>query len=355
MKPSTRARAPAADRGITVIEKSPTGIAGLDEITYGGLPKGRPTLLCGAAGCGKTLFSMTFLYNGAVRYDEPGVFIAFEERPEELIKNVGSLQYDIQDLIDDKKLAIDYVHIDPNQIDESGEYDLEGLFIRLGFAIDALGAKRVVIDTVETLFGGLQNEMVLRSELRRLFEWLKDKGVSAVITAERGDGTLTRYGLEEYVADCVVLLDHRVNDQMSTRRLRVVKYRGTLHGTDEYPFLIGARGISVLPITSLGLAHRASQNVISSGIDGFDALLGGGFYASSTILVSGLAGTGKSTFAAHFVAAACARNERALYVALEQSPDEFLRNTKTVGLALTPFARRGLLRFHALRPTAHGL
>jgi circadian clock protein KaiC len=233
MKSDTRAK--AAYRSVPVIEKSPTGIVGLDEITYGGLPKGRPTLLCGSAGCGKTLFSMTFLYNGAVKYGEPGVFIAFEERPEELIKNVGSLRYDVQTLMDEKKLAIDYVHIDPNQIDESGEYDLEGLFIRLGFAIDSVGAKRVVIDTVETLFGGLKNQLVLRSELRRLFNWLKEKGVTAIITGERGDGSLTRYGLEEYVADCVILLDNRVEDQLSTRRLRLVKYRGSAHGTNEYP------------------------------------------------------------------------------------------------------------------------
>ena len=251
-----KARAKAGS--LPTIGKSPTGIRGLDEVTQGGLPEGRPTLLCGSAGCGKTLFGMTFLYNGAVEYDEPGVFIAFEEQPEDLIKNVGSLSYDIEKLIAEKKLAIDHVQLDRTQIDESGEYDLEGLFIRLGFAIDSIGAKRVVMDTIETLFGGLENEQVLRSELRRLFEWLKDKGVTAIITGERGDGTLTRYGLEEYVADCVILLDNRVHDQLSTRRLRIVKYRGSAHGTNEYPFIIDEQGITVMPITSSGLAHEVS-------------------------------------------------------------------------------------------------
>src|SRR5215212_933069 len=356
MKPSTRARAPAADRGMLVIEKSPTGIAGLDEITYGGLPKGRPTLLCGAAGCGKTLFAMTFLYNGAVHYDEPGVFIAFEERPEELIKNVGSLQYDVQDLIDDKKLAIDYVHIDPNQIDESGEYDLEGLFIRLAFAIDAVGAKRVVIDTVETLFGGLQNQMVLRSELRRLFEWLKDKGVTAIITAERGDGALTRYGLEEYVADCVILLDNRVQEQLSTRRLRLIKYRGSAHGTNEYPFIIDEKGITVMPITSSGLAHDASEERVSSGIPDLDAMLEGkGYYKGASILVSGMPGSGKSTAAAHFANSICVSGKRCIYFAMEESPQQIVRNMRSVGLDLDKWVDKKLLKFSARRPNLYGL
>jgi circadian clock protein KaiC len=349
-------KANAAYLGLPVIEKSPTGIAGLDEITYGGLPKGRPTLLCGSAGCGKTLFSMTFLYNGAIQYDEPGIFIAFEERPEELVKNVGSLKYDVQKLIDEKKLAIDYVHIDPNQIDESGEYDLEGLFIRLGFAIDSLGAKRVVIDTVETLFGGLRNQLVLRSELRRLFEWLKEKGVTAIITAERGDGTLTRYGLEEYVADCVILLDNRVQDQLSTRRLRLVKYRGSAHGTNEYPFIIDEQGITVMPITSSGLAHDASLERVSSGIPDLDAMLEGkGYYKGASILVSGMPGSGKSTAAAHFANAICASGKRCIYFAMEESPQQIVRNMRSVGLDLDKWVDKKLLKFSARRPNLYGL
>ncbi len=264
MKADVKAR--ARSREPTPIAKSPTGIAGLDEVTFGGLPAGRPTLLCGSAGCGKTLFGMTFLYSGAVEFNEPGVFMAFEENPKDLIQNVRSLNYDIEKLIADKMLVIDHVHIDRNEIAESGEYDLEGLFIRLGFSIDSIGAKRVVIDTIETLFGGLENQQVLRSELRRLFEWLKHKGVTAIITGERGEGTLTRYGLEEYVADCVILLDNRIQDQLSIRRLRIVKYRGSAHGTNEYPFIIDEQGITVMPITSSGLAHDASTERVSSGI-----------------------------------------------------------------------------------------
>jgi circadian clock protein KaiC len=313
-------------------------------------------LLCGSAGCGKTLFSMTFLYNGAIHFDEPGVFIAFEERPEELIKNVGSLQYDVQKLIDEKKLAIDYVHIDPSQIDESGEYDLEGLFIRLGFAIDSIGAKRVVIDTIETLFGGLQNQLVLRSELRRMFEWLKDKGVTAIITGERGDGTLTRYGLEEYVADCVILLDNRVQDQLSTRRLRLVKYRGSAHGTNEYPFIIDEQGITVMPITSSGLAHSASVERVSSGIPDLDAMLEGkGYYKGASILVSGMPGSGKSTAAAHFANSICASGNRCIYFAMEESPQQIIRNMRSVGLNLDKWVDNKLLKFSARRPNLYGL
>ncbi|MFY9841299.1 MAG: circadian clock protein KaiC, partial [Xanthobacteraceae bacterium] len=285
MKADSKTR--AAFRELPVIGKSRTGIDGLDEVTYGGLPKGRPTLLCGSAGCGKTLFGMTFLYNGAVEYNEPGVFLAFEERPEDLIKNVGSLNYDVEKLISEKKLAIDHVQIERTKIAESGEYDLEGLFIRLGYAIDSIGAKRVVVDTIETLFSGLENEQLLRSELRRLFEWLKEKGVTAIITGERGEGTLTRYGLEEYVADCVILLDNRVHDQLTTRRLRIVKYRGSAHGTNEYPFIIDEQGVTVMPITSSGLAHEAATERVSSGVPDLDQMLEGkGYYKGSSILVS---------------------------------------------------------------------
>jgi circadian clock protein KaiC len=347
---------PAASPPLPAVEKSLTGIIGLDEVTYGGLPKGRPTLLCGFAGCGKTLFGMTFLYNGAVDYDEPGVFIAFEEQPEDLIKNVGSLNYDIEKLIAEKKLAVDHIHIDPNEIAESGDYDLEGLFIRLGFAIDNIGAKRVVIDTIETLFGGLKNELILRSELRRLFEWLKEKGVTAIITGERGESTLTRYGLEEYVADCVILLDNRVHDQLSTRRLRIVKYRGSAHGTNEYPFIIDEQGITVMPITSSGLAHGASIKRVSSGIPDLDAMLEGkGYFEGSSILVSGMAGSGKSTVAAHFLDSMCASGKRCIYFAMEESQQQITRNMRSVGLDLQKWADKGLLKFSARRPNLFGL
>src|ERR1043165_3934511 len=241
------------DKQVKLLPKSPTGIPGMDEITGGGLPKGRPTLVAGAAGCGKTLFAIEFLVNGAIQYDEPGVFMAFEENADELAQNVASLGFDLKKLSKQKKLIIDYVRVERSEIEETGDYDLEGLFIRLGHAIDSIGAKRVVLDTIEVLFSALSNQGILRAELQRLFRWLKDKGVSAFITAERGERTMTRFGLEEYVADCVILLDHRVTEEVSTRRLRVVKYRGSVHGTNEYPFLIGKHGISVLPITSLTL------------------------------------------------------------------------------------------------------
>jgi circadian clock protein KaiC len=343
-------------RDLPVIAKSPTGIDGLDEVTFGGLPQGRPTLLCGAAGCGKTLFAMTFLYNGAVAFNEPGVFIAFEEQPEDLIKNVGSLSYDIERLIEQNKIVVDHIHLDRNEIEEAGDYDLDGLFIRIGFAIDSIGAKRVVIDTIETLFGGLDNQAVLRSELRRLFEWLKSKGVTAIITGERGDGTLTRYGLEEYVADCVILLDNRVHDQLSTRRLRVVKYRGTAHGTNEYPFIIDQEGITVMPITSSGLAHDAWTERVSTGIADLDDMLEGqGYYKGSSILVSGMAGSGKSTVSAHFANSICQAGQCCIYFALEESPQQIVRNMRSVGLDLQQWVDRGLLRFSARRPNLYGL
>lgn len=349
-------KAQARESRLPTIDKAATGINGLDEITYGGLPKGRPTLLCGSAGCGKTLFSMTFLYNGATQFNEPGVFIAFEEQPDDLAKNVGSLSYDIQTLIDQKRLAVDHIHIDRNEIEESGDYDLDGLFIRLGFAIDSVKAKRVVIDTIETLFGGFSNEAVLRSELRRLFEWLKEKGVTAIITGERGDGQLTRYGLEEYVADCVILLDNRVQEQLSTRRLRIVKYRGSAHGTNEYPFIIDEQGITVMPVTSAGLGHDASTERVSSGIPDLDVMLEGkGYYKGSSILISGMAGSGKSTTAAHFANEVCSRGERCIYFAMEESPAQIMRNMTSIGLNLQQWVDKGLLRFSARRPNLYGL
>lgn len=313
-------------------------------------------MICGSAGCGKTLLAVEFLVRGATQYDEPGVLIAFEETEKDLKENVASLGYDLAQLSERKKLFIDYVHIERSEIEETGEYDLEGLFIRLGHAIDSIGAKRVVLDTVEAIFAGLPNPAILRAELRRLFRWLKDKRVTAIITGERGDVTLTRHGLEEYVSDCVILLDHRVKEQNSTRRLRVVKYRGTTHGTNEYPFLIDERGISVLPITSLGLEHRVSSERVSSGVARLDNMLGGkGYYRGSSVLVSGTAGTGKSSLAAHLIDAACRRGERCLYFATEEGPDQIVRNMRSIGVDLGSWVKKGLLRFDSTRPTFYGL
>src|SRR3984957_10682461 len=340
----------------TLLPKCPTGIQGLDEITGGGLPRGRPTLICGGPGCGKTLLSLEFLVRGATVFNEPGVFMAFEETEEDLTKNVASLGFDLKDLIARKKMMIDYVHLERSEIEESGEFDLEGLFVRLNHAIDSIGAKRVVLDTLEALFASLPNEAVLRAELRRLFRWLKDKGVTAVITAERGREQLTRNGLEEYVSDCVILLDHRVHDQIATRHLRVVKYRGALHGTNEFPFLIGADGISVLPITSLGLNHKISRERIATGIPRLDAMLGGrGFFRGSSILLTGTPGTGKTIIAANFAQAACRRGERTLFFSFEESPNQIIRNMRSIGLRLEPLVKRGLLRFHSARPSLYGL
>ncbi|HEX6715546.1 MAG TPA: circadian clock protein KaiC [Pyrinomonadaceae bacterium] len=338
------------------LQKERTGIPGFDEITCGGLPAGRPTLICGSAGAGKTLFAMEFLVRGATLYNEPGVFMSFEESDKELATNVASLGFDVDQLVADKKLWLDYVFIERSEIEETGEYDLEALFLRLGHAIDSIGARRVVLDTLEVLFSALPNEAIIRAELRRLFRWLKEKGVTAVITCERGEGTLTRYGLEEYVADCVIVLDHRVQNQISTRRLRIVKYRGTSHGTNEYPFFIDEKGFSVLPITSLGLTHKAPTERVSTGIQRLDTMLDGrGFYRGSSILVSGTAGTGKSTLGVHFVEAACARGERALFFAFEESQDQIIRNMRSVGIELERFVKKGLLKFHNSRPSAWGL
>ncbi|MBP1674947.1 MAG: KaiC 1 [Bacteroidetes bacterium] len=336
--------------------KSPTGIQGFDEITGGGLPTGRPTLVCGGAGCGKTLFGMEFLVRGATQFNEPGVFMSFEETNEELIKNVASLGFDLEDLIKHKKIVLDHVHVERSEIEETGEYDLEGLFIRLNYAIDSIGAKRVVLDTIESLFAGLPNQLILRAELRRLFRWLKEKGVTAIITGERGGETLTRQGLEEYVSDCVIMLDHRVTEQASTRRLRVVKYRGSMHGTNEYPFLIDENGFSVLPVTSLGLGHIVSNKRISSGIAALDKMLEGkGYYRGSTVLISGTAGVGKTSVAAHFAEAACKRGERVLYFCFEESPNQLMRNMRSIGIKLEPWVEKGLLQFQATRPTFYGL
>lgn len=338
------------------ISKSLTGIDGFDDLTLGGVPTGRPTLVCGSAGCGKTLFATTFLIHGARDYDEPGVFVTFEERPGDIVDNVASLGFALNKLVDDQKIAFEYVALDRSELEEAGDYDLEGLFLRLEAAIDSVGAKRVVLDTIESLFSVFSNEAILRAEIRRLFDWLKDKRMTTVITAERGDGTLTRQGLEEYVSDCVILLDHRVQNQVSTRRLRIVKYRGTAHGTNEYPFLIDQDGFSVLPVSSLGLNHKVFEDRISSGIADLDEMLaGGGFHRASSVLISGVAGSGKSSVAASFADAACAAGERALLFSFEESADQSVRNMKSLGIDLGRWIKSDKLRFIATRPTFYSL
>src|SRR5579859_1166281 len=338
------------------LEKSLTGIAGFDEITKGGVPKGRPTIVCGGPGCGKTMFALEFLVRGAMQYDEPGVLMTFEETAEEMTKNVASLGFNLRDLETRKKLYMDYVRIEPTEIQETGEYDLEGLFVRLQHAVDSVGAKRVVLDTLEAVFSGFANTGLLRAEIRRLFRWLKDRGLTTVVTAEKGEGTLTRYGLEEYVSDCVVFLDHRVRDQVSTRRMRVIKYRGSSHGADEYPFLIDEQGLSVLPVSAMKLNHAAFDERVSSGIADLDAMLEGkGFYRGSSILVSGTSGSGKSSTAAHFAAQSCREGKRCLYVAFEESPTQAARNMRSIGIDLEKHIKEGLLRFEAWRPTQNGL
>ncbi len=339
-----------------MLPKSPTHIEGLDEITGGGLPKGRPTLVCGGAGCGKTLLAMEFLVRGAIQQHEPGVFISFEETEKELAENAASLGFDLKDLSARKKIRVVHMNIERAEKGQIGETDLKGLFVRIHDAIESIGAKRVVLDTLESLFSTLPNDQILRIELGRLFRWLKMKGVTTIVTAERGEGSLTRQGMEEYVSDCVILLDHRVNDQSSIRRLRIVKYRGSTHGTNEYPFLIDEDGFSVLPVTSLGLNYSSSRERISTGIPRLDTMLTGkGYFRSSTVLVSGTAGTGKTSIAAHFVQSACKRKEKTLFFTFEESPGQLVRNMRSIGIDLEPWIKKGLLQFHATRPTLYGL
>ncbi|WP_343585989.1 circadian clock protein KaiC [Flavobacterium sp.] len=339
-----------------IFPKTPTGVDGLDEITEGGFPQGRPTLICGGAGCGKTLLSMQFLIKGITEHNEPGVFMSFEEPSDDLTLNVKSLGFDLEQLKKDKKLVVDHVRVERSEIEEAGEYDLDGLFIRLGHAIDSIKATRVVLDTIESLFAGLDNQAILRAELRRLFHWLKTKGVTAVITGERGEATLTRQGLEEYVSDCVIVLDHRVIEQVSTRRLRIVKYRGSTHGTNEYPFLIDEDGISVLPITSLKLDNEVSSDIISTGVPGLNEMFySGGFYRGSNILVSGTAGTAKTTVACYFANEQCEKNERTIYFAFEESPHQLVRNMKSIGIDLEKHIKKGILQIHSSRPSLNGL
>ena len=345
-----------SDAKLTPLRKAPTGIQGLDEITHGGLPRGRTTIVCGGPGCGKTMLGIEFLVRGALEFNEPGVIMAFEETPQDMARNVASLGFDIQDLADKKKLFLDYVYVEPSQIQETGEYDLEGLFIRLQNAVNTVGAKRIMLDTVEALFGGFSNPGVLRAEFRRLFRWLKDHRLTTIVTAERGEGTLTRQGLEEYVSDCVILLDHRINDQISARRLRIVKYRGTRHGADEYPFLIDERGMSILPLTVLQLQHDASTERISSGVPDLDDMLEGkGYFRGSSILFSGTAGSGKTTLAASFIDAACRRGERCLYIGFEESRSQVERNMQSIGIDLKKWTKKALLFHDAWRPTQFGI
>jgi circadian clock protein KaiC len=336
------------------LAKAPTGIAGLDDLTSGGLLRGRPTLICGSAGCGKTVLGLEFLVRGATQFGEPGAIFTFEETSEELVANVASFGFDLAGLIEENKIVVDHVMVDHSNAEETGAYDLDGLFIRLAYAIDKIGAKRVLLDTIETLFVGLANKDILRSELRRLFRWLKDKGVTAVVTAERGESALTRNGLEEYLSDCVILLDLRVQEQVATRRLRVVKYRGARHGTDEFPFFIGETGMAVLPAATLHLVHQASDQRISSGNSELDLMLGGGYYRGSSILVSGSAGSGKTSVAAH-LAATCSRGERTLYFSFEESPAQLIRNMRSIGLDLTPWVKKGALQVVSTRPSGFGL
>ena len=337
------------------LAKTPTGIPGLDEVLLGGLPTGRPSLICGSAGCGKTLLAMTFLVNGAARFNEPGVFVSFEESGQDLSDNVASLGFDVPGLIAGKKLAIDHVRIERSEIEESGEYDLEGLFIRIGYAVDQIGAKRVVLDTLEALFASLSDEAVLRAELRRLFAWLKDRGLTAIITGERGQGTLTRSGLEEYVSDCVILLDNRVEDQITTRRLRIVKFRGSAHGTNEFPFLLDDHGITVVPLSSAGVGHVISDDLVSTGVSGLDAMMGPhGIYRGSSMLISGVAGSGKSILGASFAAATCAVGERCIFFSFEEAAEQLVRNVASGGVELQQYIEADLLRIETQRPSSYG-
>jgi circadian clock protein KaiC len=350
------ARRSADSREFPQLPKARTGIAGFDEITKGGVPQGRPTIVCGGPGCGKTMFAVEFLVRGATEFGEPGVLMTFEETAAEMNKNVKSLGFDLDDLAARKRLVMDYVHLEPAEIQETGAYDLEGLFIRLQYAVDKIGAKRVVLDTLEAVFTGFSNQGLLRAEIRRLFRWLKDRGLTTIVTAERGDGTLTRYGLEEYVSDCVIFLDHRVNEQVSTRRMRVIKYRGSSHGADEYPFLIDEQGFSVLPSTSMGLDHAVSSQRISSGVKELDEMLEGkGYFRGSSILVSGTAGSGKSSLGAHLAEQTCKEGKRCLHIAFEESPAQTMRNMRSIGINLAPYVKKELLRMEAWRPTQSGL
>jgi circadian clock protein KaiC len=337
------------------LDRAPTGISGLDQITGGGLPRGRVTLIAGSAGAGKTLLGLQFLVAGARDYGEPGVLLTFEESAAKVADNVRSLGFDLDELQRDGLLAVLSFQVEPTEIVAAGEFDFEPLFVILDDAIRRVGAKRVVLDTIEVLFGAFGADSIVRAELSRLARWLEERGVTAIVTGERGDGTITRHGIEEYVSDCVIVLDHRVREEISTRRLRVVKYRGSAHGTNEYPFFISARGFVVLPITSITLDYGAPEERISTGIARLDHMLGGGIFRGSTVLVSGTAGTGKTSLGAHMANAACGRGERVLWVLFEESPAQVLRNMRSIGLDLRPWTDAGLLHIWPARPATLGL
>jgi len=338
------------------MHKCPTGITGFDEITEGGLPQNRITLICGGTGSGKTLLGIDFLINGATNYSEPGIFMSFEETEEELYKNVASLNLDLQGLVSHKKLLLEYVLLERRDMQDKGDFNLEGLFIRLEHAIDSIGAKRVVLDSTESLFAGVTDAGILRLEIKRLFRWLKDKHVTAIVTGELGSGSYTRHGLEEYISDCIILLDNRVREQMATRRIRVIKYRGSNHGTNEYPFVIAKEGLSVIPITSAGLDQPGTSKRVSTGIPSLDEMFrGGGYTLGSTVLASGTAGTGKTSLAAAFAVESCKRGERCLFLSYEESSGQLIQNLSSIGFQLEPLTKKGLLKIVSTRPSFFGL
>ena len=341
---------------LSELEKTPTGIQGLDHVTYGGLPAGRPTLVCGGPGCGKTVLGMEFLIRGALEYDQPGLFISFEESEEALLENLSSLTFPVRELVSQDKIRINQIFVDHLQVLQAGNFSLDGLLIQLEHGVKQTGAKRVVLDTLGKIFSVLADSAMLRREIARLFQWLRDQDLTAVVTAEEGRGSLSRYGFEEYVSDCVIVLDHRIKDQISKRRLRIVKYRGSNHVKDEIPFLIGERGLSVFPITTALLDHQVGRERVSTGVESLDEMFGGeGYYRGSTVLVTGKAGTGKSSLASAFAAAACERGERALYLAFEESPSQLMRNMESVGIKLAEKQTGGNLEIHAFRPSLRGL
>ncbi len=337
------------------LQKCPTGIKGFDEITEGGLPKNRTTLVSGGAGSGKTLLGIDFLINGATNYNEPGIFMSFEETEDELYKDVASLNLDLKGLVSKKKILVEHVVLERRDVQEK-EFNLEGLLIRLENAIHSIGAKRVVLDSIESLFAGFTDIGILRVEIKRLFRWLKEKQVTAIVTGEPSDGFYTRQGLEEFVSDCIILLDNRVKEQISVRRIRVVKYRGSKHGTNEYPFVIDNQGLSVIPITSAGLDQPGTAKRVSTGVSSFDKLFkGGGYTRGSTVLASGTAGTGKTSLAAAFAVASCKRGERCLYLSYEGSAGQLAQNMKSIGFEMEPLIKKGLLKIVSTRPSFFGL
>ena len=343
----------AKNRGL---EKCPTGIKGFDEITEGGIPRNRITLLSGGTGTGKTLLGIDFLISGVTKYDETGVFMSFEENGDELFEDVGSLNFDLQSLVTDKQIQLEYVVLERRDVQADGEFNLEGIFVRLELAIDSIGAKRVVLDSIDSLFAGVTDVGILRLEIKRLFRWLKNKKVTTIITGETTQGTYTRHGLEAYISDCIIFVDNRVREQISTRRMRVIKYRGSNHGTNEYPFVIDKNGLSVIPITSAGLDSPGSSERLSTGIPSLNALFnGGGYTRGSTVLVSGTAGTGKTSLGVAFAVETCSRGERCVLLSYEESPGQLIQNMTSIGFDLAPLVKSGLLLIVSTRPSFFGL